>query len=60
MTQKEMYQSLQVACEGLTAALQNEAPAETLRQRLNDASQIYIRTMMDIDNELQRRIDEGK
>ena len=60
MTQKEMYEPLQAACNGLTAALQNKAPAATLRQQLSDASSVYVRTMMEIDNELQRMIDEGQ
>lgn len=60
MTNKEMYETLKFACDNVAAALQNDAPAATLRQRLADASDVYIRAMMDIDNELQRRIDEGK
>lgn len=60
MTQKEMYESLKFACEHVTNALQNPAPAATLRQQLAAASDIYIKTMMEIDNELQRRIDAGE
>ena len=60
MTQKEMYESLKFACETVAAALQNPAPAATLRQQLADASDRYIKTMMEIDNELQRRIDAGE
>ena len=60
MTTKEMYERLKAACDNLAAALQNEAPAATLRQNLSQASSAYVHTMMEIDNELQRRIDAGE
>lgn len=60
MTNKEMYESLKAVCDRLAAALQNEAPAQTLRNNLNEASKEYVHVMMEIDNELQRRINEGQ
>jgi hypothetical protein len=59
MTNKEMYEKLRAACNQLAAALQNDAPNETLRRNLDEGSRNLMNTMVEIDFELTHRI-EGK
>lgn len=57
MTNKEMYEKLKPACDRLAAALQKDAPNETLRRLLDEGSRELMDVMVEIDFELTHRIE---